>query len=92
MRLIDADKLIIDLTYDWTGRPLHGNRKTNYANIRAEILAQPTVDAASVVRCKDCIYWDDDRRCESIENGLVMEYTTGLDYCSYGKRKEKNNV
>ena len=44
MRLIDADELIKDLTCDICGLPLHGNRKTNYANIRATILTQPTID------------------------------------------------
>ena len=92
MRLIDGDKLIIDLTYDWTGRPLHGNHKTNYANIRAQILAQPTLDAVPVVRCKDCIY------ASFYSNKLMYEcdrYADVLmfpdDYCSYGKRKERNN-
>ena len=44
MRLIDADELTKDLTYDICGMPLHGNHKTNYANIRASILTQPTID------------------------------------------------
>lgn len=42
-RAIDADKLLRDLTYDFTGKPLHGNMKTTMANIRAIILAQPTL-------------------------------------------------
>lgn len=49
------------------------------------------VEYATVVRCKDCIYWSNDGRCEPTENGLVMEYTTGLDFCSYGKRRKENN-
>lgn len=47
------------------------------------------VEYALVVRCKDCIYWSDDGRCEPTENGLVLEYTSGLDFCSYGERREK---
>lgn len=47
------------------------------------------VEYAPVVRCKDCIYWSNDGRCEPAENGLVLEYTTGLDFCSYGKRREE---
>lgn len=94
MRLIDADKLIIDLTYDWTGRPLHGNHKTNYANIRAQILAQPTLDAVPVVRCKDCYFvncYDEllpRYECTRMLGSLQVKPD---DYCSYGKRKEKNN-
>ena len=46
------------------------------------------VDIVEVVRCKDCKYWDEDRRCNGIKNGLVMEYTWDDDFCSYGERKE----
>lgn len=48
MRLIDADELIKDLTYDICGKPLHGNHKTNYANIRASVLAQKTIDVENI--------------------------------------------
>ncbi len=48
----------------------------------------PTVDAVEVVRCKDCKYWDEDRRCNGRKNGLVMEYTWDDDFCSYGERRE----
>ena len=42
-RAIDADKLLRDLTYDFVGKPFHGNMKTTMANIRAMILAQPII-------------------------------------------------
>lgn len=38
------------------------------------------------VRCKDCVYWDGDCRCNGIQNGLIYDYTKDDDYCSYGKR------
>lgn len=44
MRLIDAEELNKNLTCDVCGKPLNGHMKTNYANIRASILAQPTID------------------------------------------------
>ena len=53
-RLIDANKLENDLTNDICGIPLHGNCKTNYANIRATIRAQPAIDAVPVVYCHKC--------------------------------------
>lgn len=51
-RLIDANALNVDLTYDFTGHPMNGHRKTTFANIRAEILRQPTIDheALPIVR------------------------------------------
>ena len=54
------------------------------------VLGEKKRDAAQVVRCKDCRYWDEDGRCEPHENGLILEYTMPTDFCSYGKPKEKN--
>lgn len=51
----------------------------------------PTADVVEVVRCKNCKFWDDDERCNGIKNGLILEYTNGYDYCSYGERKESND-
>lgn len=82
MRLIDADALVKDLTYDWCGKPLHGNRKTNYANIRASVIAQPTIDAVPVVRCKDCKYWD-------FGDCYRLELSHPDDFCSYGERRDE---
>lgn len=63
MRLIDADAL-----------PRHGQRKgLVYAR---DIDSAPTIDAESVVRCKDCVY----RPCKQ------MPYSYDHDYCSYGER------
>lgn len=52
------------------------------------ILDAPAADVVEVVRCKDCKYWDGEGRCEGIRNGLILEYTDRLDYCSYGERKD----
>lgn len=91
MRLIDADALTKDLTYDFTGHPLHGNLKTTMGNIRAIILAQPTIDAVPVVRCRECIYctWQGDELvyCDNFERDMMPD-----DYCSIGERKEATNV
>ena len=49
----------------------------------------PTADVEEVVHCKDCAYWDGrgtTGRCESPRNGLIYDYTDGLDFCSYGER------
>lgn len=83
MRLIDADKLTKNLTYDIANRPIHGNFKITMASVRAAISNAPTVDAVPVVRCKDCIshgncLTEDTFRIARIEN----------PYCCGGKRKE----
>lgn len=77
MGLIDAEELKKELL----------SRAFFPALVKHAIEKCPTVDAVEVVRCKDCKYWDDDRRCNGIENGLVREYTREDDFCSYGERK-----
>lgn len=44
MRLIDADALLASLPVAWD-------------SVVKAIEDAPTVEAAEVVRCKDCIYW-----------------------------------
>ena len=69
-----------------------------------DIEAAPTVDAAEVLRCRDCKYWGDEdgklqrsdgvlfARCK-VHNYLIDGRHTGWcptenDFCSYGERKE----
>lgn len=58
-----------------------------------KLAEQPTVDAVEVVRCKDCIYWNNgicDLHTEV--NGVWMNAD---DYCSKGERKQiekRNNL
>ena len=87
MRLIDADELKKDLTYDICGLPLHGNHKTNYANIRATILAQPTIDpvhAAGACYCMECKWIEKCMHHKEEEGGIFGPD----DFCSYGEPKE----
>lgn len=96
MRLIDADELKKDLTYDICGLPLHGNHKTNYANIRATILAQPAIDpvyAAGACYCRECI-WRGREECAMFyrcDCGEQHTWETDNDFCSYGEPKEETN-
>lgn len=46
------------------------------------------IDAAPVVRCGECRYWDEDGRCNPPKNGLIREYTEPNDFCSYGERRD----
>ena len=87
MRLIDADALFTEFeNADW-----YNNADRDEIAERL-ILQAPTIDAVSVVRCKDCKYWidnsfeDDDlfRECRWRD----AETTDADDFCSYGERKE----
>lgn len=49
MRLIDADKLTKNLTYDIANDPIHGNFKITMVSVRAAICNAPAVDAVPVV-------------------------------------------
>ena len=63
----------------------------------SEVLKQPIADVVSVVRCKDCKYFEIDEEDELGEckcgyitvsyNGALYPHRT--DYCSYGERKKE---
>ena len=83
-RLIDADALK-ENCYIKVGDTTIGRR--SYVMFH-EIEEAPTIDAVSVVRCKECIWFDTDNTGED-----YCIYVKGLadanadDYCSYGKRE-----
>ena len=92
MRLIDADKLTKNLTYDIGNHPMHGNFKITMASVRAAISNMPTIDAVPVVRCKECWYY---QNAKLNKKGFLICPASGMeitedDYCSYGERKEGN--
>lgn len=76
MRLIDAD-----VASRWM--------EQNEAYMDAEILrAIPTIDAAPVVRCKDCE--NAQNECGGMIICRVYKHIMWLqDFCSYGKRKDE---
>lgn len=51
------------------------------------VLEAPSEDVQEVVRCKDCVYWTEEGRCEPMENGLTLGYISGVDFCSYGEKR-----
>lgn len=99
MRLIDADKLIDDLSdlkkSPWANEPwLSDQRKLGMREAIDMIQSivrvdSQTVDAVPVVRCKDCKYyrWEIDMCDEpySTAHNVVHED----DYCSRAERKEE---
>lgn len=83
MRLIDADALNV---YTIVRLVATGEQCENviYAE---DIDNAPTVDAVSVVHCKDCKWWNTDgyRECPN-----VLGETTADWYCANGERKEND--
>ena len=91
MRLIDADTLI------------QKKRKGTIGNISGDFVAgfdidtSPTIDAVTVVRCRECKYWR--RYTRQWENHCAGECerhrmeggTYENDFCSYGQRKEADH-
>ena len=84
MRLIDADAL-------------ENQFGVSDADLLAldEIRHAPTVDAVPVVRCKDCVHWDDDPDTYGTDYGpkgkcmKSFETMCADDFCSCGERRDK---
>lgn len=84
MRLIDADKLTKNLTYDQKAE-----RKAFVASVRAAIYNAPAIDAVPVVRCPKCEHYEDNgyHFCNKWEHFLPDDSEF---FCAFGKRKEDN--
>lgn len=95
MRLIDADELIPSLKMG------EANADTAYGDGRNggiyfaiwRIGQMPTIDAAPVVRCKNCKHKVTTEDGEYNPHDIVCDYweSDGLeetDFCSYGERRQ----
>lgn len=93
-RLIDAEEL--ELQFDVSDEDI----------IAKEIIRNaPTVDAVPVVRCRDCIEFEEIGKHPTnnrgtpfgycyhwdYEEGMLPNEVDGGDFCSYGERKEEQN-
>ncbi len=88
MRLIDADALheLLDNGYD---RDFDELLITKQALLNI-IDYQDTIDAAQVVRCKDCAFLEVSG-CYGECGKALLGLVSPNDYCSRGERKEKRN-
>lgn len=81
-RFVDANALITAMNvWDWQELylPIH---------FKQLIDEQPTADVVEVVRCKDCVYWEQ-ATPDSGNCNRALEITAyATDYCSYGERRE----
>lgn len=95
MRLIDADWVLSHLKpYEPSDEEWYVTGGTALRLIHDAVDNAPTVDAVSVVRCKDCqhrgmIYCPAVH--ETIGNGLV-DYASDEAYCWCGRPKEYTNA
>jgi hypothetical protein len=93
-RLIDADDLV-----SWLKSCVPPNGKVTMDVLVAAIDSRPAIDAAPVVRCKDCVQFKlhcfgnnkiERPACVTIEEDGREHFAVAVDpegYCSYGKRK-----
>ena len=88
MRLIDV-KDCKDLLYV----RCIGQDKAFIAAMEQVIDDCPTIDAVEVVRCKDCIYYfEEEDEPADCANRFGVDLPQPYGFCSYGKRRETDNV
>ena len=79
MRLIDVDAFLEKM-----------KRTSRYFDVKFDIEEMPTIDAVTVVRCKDCIRRYDTDECPMcyLSEGKYYEYTNENGFCDRGEPKE----
>ena len=79
MRLIDVDAFLEKM-----------KRTSRYFDVKFDIEEMPTIDAVTVVRCKDCIRRYDTDECPMcfLIEGKYYEYTNENGFCDRGEPKE----
>ena len=84
MRLIDADKFILALM----DAALSSVDEDTILDLVDSV---PTVDAAPVVRCEDCLFWKSgENECESWEWCMMLNRDMPPHaYCNLGVRKDE---
>lgn len=81
---------LIDLDSDYIQETLYRRAFKTRQDIEEWLNNAPTVDAVTVVRCKDCKYGDYDSEpddamvCTRTNDGY---WRHGEDFCSYGRKK-----
>lgn len=74
-RYISADEFYVSQTARCWGEPLVGTCTNDNAKLYDEIQKFPTADVVEVVRCKDCIYFQD--RYIKLTDGSKRPYKKG---------------
>ena len=96
MRLVDADELIDILAnmLPWAITSPEDNAMVEGLSRAYEVInSVPIIDAAPIVRCKDCIHrdttyeWHGDYNCRLHHNPKSLDF-----FCADGKRREEGNT
>ena len=80
--------ICLDETLEATHREIYWT-ESEQAAVRSFLVKQPKVDAAEVVRCKDCVHCEvtpDCLRWCNVWNGINGMGDEG--FCNYGERKD----
>ena len=83
MRLIDADDAKRTYTKDMF------DTEEDFERVNDVLNYAPTVDAVSVVRCKDCKHRTESGNCGHPRHHGILPSAYPYDFCSYGKRREE---
>ena len=87
MRPIDADALIEKEERSELDRYIDGERCYQMVVPSWAIIEAPTIDAVSVVRCRECIHYGRDSERNTYGCNLHSIGMTPSDFCSYGERE-----
>lgn len=61
--------------------------KQRFINFITELVNEPPVDVVDVVRCKDCVNFDKEKRFCCLHK--LMFFSS--DFCNYGEKKDKED-
>lgn len=101
MRLIESEqitKMMSDLVISKDAVNMTGERQGLWVRFRAiekAVSEIPTIDAVEVVRCKDCVAYDEDGvcNCDSLYMHIMGDSFDSFEpnenfYCGFGERRE----
>lgn len=96
MRPIDADALMNELMkVRWAYQMLDNTQRADIAmgglrNAEKKVEQAPTIDAVPAVRCKDCIYYQDNNDGYPHDGCRWRSDETpdATDFCSFAERKD----
>jgi hypothetical protein len=100
--LIDRAALLERIDAKFFASDPKGEEQIGYLNSRTLVRTAPAVDAAEVVRCKDCIYYKTGEYFKDMKFCFRLKYPkknkqVGYNYpedgfCSYGKRRTDGSI
>ena len=93
MKLIDADAFERNMQNEWENNEISNGE---WIHFREMLNQEPTVDAVEVVRCKDCMYYEESLYDVFTNHDMVCAYAPlhhfyrePNDYCSKGRSRNE---